>query len=332
MLKNQLFIQVLHPFILYAIFGTLIGYMLVKSAIFLWGIKDPKRKITLLFLPMFVPFFTLAIRMFTGSKCLFETNTSIKIINTVYHAICNGGTILASILLPLSLLAIILATVKGIGSIVACRRLVSKYGFAGQENYPELIILLEKVAAQADIAPPNLLITNQQVARSFTFGFKKPVIVISQGILAYLDMDELETVLAHEVAHVLRGDAMLNWITVFLRDFMFFAPAIYYVFRDIIEEKEKASDDIALELTDKHLAFGQALIKVWRLSPKTLLSNLALDNFSAQPNFIRHNGILEARLHRIVDPDKVREFNPMMIIFLFSTIIFTVLSILYILC
>jgi len=292
-----------HPFIVYAFLGSFIAYLLVLFMIKRLRIEDPRTRSQLMFLPLIIPAFTyMAARVFEiNPRCLLvATNTGSKTIDSMLQGLCTASNALAAIVTPLFFLAFAFAVIKALISLTACKRLVRKYGLATMATQPRVMTMVQHLAAKGGIDLPEVVVTTHAFAQAFTFGFRETVIVISRGLLDNLDDDELETVLAHEMAHIIRKDAFYNWIAVLLRDLMFFAPVTYWVFNYLTDEKEKASDDITLELTDKPLAFAAALIKVWRLSPKSFWANLVWDNFSPNPGLVKKEGILQSRVERVI--------------------------------
>src|SRR3954454_21824007 len=49
----------------------------------------------------------------------------------------------------------------------------------------------------------DLYVTNHPITNAITLGAEKPIIVVDSGLLGLLDAEELQTVLAHEVGHIL---------------------------------------------------------------------------------------------------------------------------------
>jgi Zn-dependent protease with chaperone function len=49
----------------------------------------------------------------------------------------------------------------------------------------------------------DLYVTNHPITNAITLGSEKPIIVVDSGLLGLLDAEELQTVLAHEVGHIL---------------------------------------------------------------------------------------------------------------------------------
>ncbi len=331
---NDYFIaEVAHPFILYVFFGTLFAYALAKLAVRYFKLQTAGARVYLMFLPLILPFLAYpAFRTLEANKCYFTMDASHKTLNIINYWLCSAGSFLATVLTPLFLIALSIALLKCVISWYACRRIVAKYGFATPEEYPAVFELLAELVSRAGMQMPRLVITGDKFARSFTFGFRQPVIVLSEGLLTHLDEDETETVLAHELAHIIRADAVSNWLTVVLRDIMFFAPVIFWVFRELMQEKEKAADDITLRLTRKPMAFAQALIKVWRLSPRTFMDSLLLDNVMPNPHFVNNAGVLEHRVQRIINDSGLGFAGRKKVLLICGAIIAATLGLLYLVC
>lgn len=298
-MSYQVFVdRFIHPFIIYVLIGILISYLLALLVVRVPVLRDSRSKAAIYSLPFVIPFIAYFLyRPFSLKNC----PTGGHPLGTLNDWLCYGGNALAVILTPLFIVVVVLAVAKAALSIFACRRITGKYGFALPADYPGLFSVLEMLCRKSGIKLPRVIVTKDRFARSFTTGRRSPVIIFSEGLLAALDEEELEAVVAHELGHIMRADSLLNWITVFLRDLMFFNPVVFWVFRDLAAEKEKASDDFAVTITGKPMAFAQALIKVWRLSPRTFFDSIMLDNFMPHPGFVSREGILEHRVKRILD-------------------------------
>jgi heat shock protein HtpX len=76
---------------------------------------------------------------------------------------------------------------------------------------PELHAVVERLATMADVPVPRLAVAPTDVPSAFTAG-RSPrdgVLVVTRGLLRRLDSQELEAVLAHELAHVASRDAFV---------------------------------------------------------------------------------------------------------------------------
>ncbi|MDP3488437.1 MAG: M56 family metallopeptidase, partial [Bacillota bacterium] len=97
---------------------------------------------------------------------------------------------------------------------------------------------------------------------AYVRGYKSPRIVVTSGLLELLDNEELQGVLAHELAHVRRRDNYLNWVFIF-RELTFFSPFAQVAYAGFSQAREEAADIIATSGSDERsLALASALIKV----------------------------------------------------------------------
>lgn len=94
-------------------------------------------------------------------------------------------------------------------------------------------------------------------------GYFRPVILLPLGCAAGLPKEQLEALLVHELAHVLRHDFILNLIQEMLRMFFFYHPVTWWLNKVIREERENCCDDIvfASGIEKLHLAAALAAIE-----------------------------------------------------------------------
>jgi heat shock protein HtpX len=74
---------------------------------------------------------------------------------------------------------------------------------------PELHALVARIAGMFDLRPPRVAVSRSPIPNSFTVGLRKKraVVVVSKGLRRRLEPEELEAVLAHELAHIANADA-----------------------------------------------------------------------------------------------------------------------------
>ena len=78
---------------------------------------------------------------------------------------------------------------------------------------PELYRRRDRLCARSDVEPPRLLVTRLSAPNAFAFGSGgDDVIVFDRTLLELLDTDELEAILAHELAHLESGDGLIQSI------------------------------------------------------------------------------------------------------------------------
>ncbi|AGB17336.1 Zn-dependent protease with chaperone function [Halovivax ruber XH-70] len=79
------------------------------------------------------------------------------------------------------------------------------------EEYPDLHRTIERLSQQADLPKPKVAVVDENVPNAFATGRnqKNAAVAVTTDLLRTLDQDELEGVLAHELAHVKNRDMMV---------------------------------------------------------------------------------------------------------------------------
>ena len=119
----------------------------------------------------------------------------------------NGGAIVA----------LVFAGIMNFGSYFFSDKIVLKMYKArevGRDEAPELYEMVENLARKAGLPMPRVAIIPTDQPNAFATG-RNPdhaVVAATQGILRILDRDELEGVMAHELAHVQHRDILISSI------------------------------------------------------------------------------------------------------------------------
>lgn len=88
----------------------------------------------------------------------------------------------------------------------------------GDDEYPELHRTVEKLCKEADLPKPKIAIMQSPVPNAFATGRspKHAVVACTDSIMRLLTRDELEAVLAHELAHVKNRDILTMTMASFI--------------------------------------------------------------------------------------------------------------------
>ncbi|ELY97832.1 zinc metalloprotease HtpX [Natrialba asiatica] len=91
------------------------------------------------------------------------------------------------------------------------------------DEYPQLHGSVERLSQQADLPKPSVAVVDSNVPNAFATGRnqRNAVVAVTTGLLNTLDRDELDGVLAHELAHVKNRDMMVMTIASFLSTIAF---------------------------------------------------------------------------------------------------------------
>jgi heat shock protein HtpX len=86
------------------------------------------------------------------------------------------------------------------------------------DEYPELHMMVEKLCKEAGLPLPKVAIMNSPVPNAFATGRspKHAVVACTDSIMRLLTRDELEAVLAHELAHVKNRDILTMTMASFI--------------------------------------------------------------------------------------------------------------------
>ncbi|RQG89139.1 zinc metalloprotease HtpX [Natrarchaeobius halalkaliphilus] len=91
------------------------------------------------------------------------------------------------------------------------------------DEYPQLHASIERLSQQADLPKPTVAVVDSQVPNAFATGRnqRNAAVAVTTGLLRTLERDELDGVLAHELAHVKNRDMMVMTIASFLSTIAF---------------------------------------------------------------------------------------------------------------
>lgn len=162
-----------------------------------------------------------------------------------------------------------------------------------RDEYPQLYTSVSRLSQQVDLPEPTVAVTEDEVPNAFATGRnqRNAVVCVTTGLLDTLDNDELEGVIAHELAHIKNRDMLVMTIASFLATlaFMFvrwgaffgggrrrsggrIVVAIlislvvwvisYLLMRALSRYREYVADRGAAAMTGKPSALASALLKI----------------------------------------------------------------------
>ena len=92
-----------------------------------------------------------------------------------------------------------------------------------ESEYPDLHRSVGRLAQQADLPKPTVAVADTSVPNAFATGRSQEnaTVAVTSGLMNTLDQEELEGVLAHELAHIKNRDVMVMTIASFLSTIAF---------------------------------------------------------------------------------------------------------------
>ncbi|MCF7955333.1 MAG: right-handed parallel beta-helix repeat-containing protein [Phycisphaerae bacterium] len=118
---------------------------------------------------------------------------------------------------------------------------------------------LARLARSLAVTRTIEIVESALVSVPTVIGAFKPVVLLPASALTGLSADQLEMILAHELAHIKRNDYLMNLIQTAIDILLFYHPAAWYVSRKIRAERENCCDDIAVKITGDSLKYARAL-------------------------------------------------------------------------
>ncbi|QDT43619.1 Regulatory protein BlaR1 [Gimesia alba] len=124
-------------------------------------------------------------------------------------------------------------------------------------------------------------------------GCFSPIILLPASAITGLTVQELEMILAHELAHVRRHDYLINLAQTVIESLLFYHPGMWWISNQIRQEREHCCDDIAVALGKNRAVYVQALARLEQQRHETLTIVLTATG-----------GLLISRVRRILEQSK----------------------------
>jgi beta-lactamase regulating signal transducer with metallopeptidase domain len=116
-----------------------------------------------------------------------------------------------------------------------------------------------RLAKQLHIRRAVRLLESTLVDVPTVIGWMRPVVLLPISALAGLSPQQLEAVLAHELAHIRRHDYLVNLVQTLVETLLFYHPGVWWLSRQIRIEREHCCDDLAVSLCGDPFTYARAL-------------------------------------------------------------------------
>ena len=127
-------------------------------------------------------------------------------------------------------------------------------------------------------------------------GWIRPVVLLPMSAVTGLTEAQLEAVIAHELAHIRRYDALVNLFQVGVETLLFYHPAVWWFGKRVRVEREHCCDDEAVALCGSPVTYAHALT---RMAESKTVPQLAM---------AVNRSPLVARVARLLEPMRRRKF------------------------
>jgi bla regulator protein BlaR1 len=163
---------------------------------------------------------------------------------------------------------------------------------AGQSASPEWQARIQRMAGQFAIGRAVQLRIVDTLASPITAGWWRPVILMPASLMSGMPPDLLEALLAHEMGHIKRHDYVINLIQNTIEIVLFYHPAVWWISRQVRNEREAIADDLAARQLGEPRRLALALSELEKFQFST--------HHLAQA---ANGGDLMSRIKRLVRPE-----------------------------
>ena len=150
---------------------------------------------------------------------------------------------------------------------------------------------LDRLIERMHVSRSVRLLATDRVDSPSVIGWLRPVILAPVGVLCGLAPDQVEALLAHELAHVRRHDYLVNVLQGIAESLLFYHPAVWWISNQIRAEREHCCDDLAVAASGDVLVYARALAELESMRPAHFKAALSAND-----------GSLLRRIQRLADP------------------------------
>src|SRR6266496_2448504 len=114
----------------------------------------------------------------------------------------------------------------------------------------------------------------QRLDAPAVLGWFRPVVLLPVRALSGLTEEQIEAVIAHELAHIRRLDCLVNLFQIAAETLLFYHPAVWWVSQQIRTERENCCDDEAILICGDAVNYARALtmMEEWRTAPSLMMA------------------------------------------------------------
>jgi uncharacterized protein (TIGR03435 family) len=120
-------------------------------------------------------------------------------------------------------------------------------------------------SAPLDLSFPVPVRTCSALTEPGIYGVFRPVLLIPEGITAYLIPEQLQAILAHESSHIRRRDNLTSFLHMLVEAVFWFHPLVWWIGSRLVEERERACDEEVLQRGIEPLLYAESILNTCKL-------------------------------------------------------------------
>lgn len=162
-------------------------------------------------------------------------------------------------LVGLWLTGVVMLALRLLGGWMHVRSLVRHGWIPDSQTYGEVV---QRLKQRLHIDRSVQVLESAVVRAPAIIGWLRPALLIPASMSSGLTVAQLETILAHELAHVRRHDYAVNLLQSVIETVLFYHPGIWWVSRQIRLEREHCCDDLAVATSGNPRLYASALLEL----------------------------------------------------------------------
>ena len=120
----------------------------------------------------------------------------------------------------------------------------------------------DALAARLELTRTVRLLESTRLQVPVVVGWLRPVLLVPTAVLGGLSPQQLEAVIAHELAHIRRHDYLVNLLQSAVETLLFYHPAVWWVSSAVRTEREHCCDDLAVVACGDAVLYARALTAI----------------------------------------------------------------------
>jgi beta-lactamase regulating signal transducer with metallopeptidase domain len=162
-------------------------------------------------------------------------------------------------LVELWFIGVVLLSLRSAGGILLIERLRRKETTPVTQDLLELCISLQR---RMGLTRAVRYCESLRLDAPAVAGWLRPVVLLPMSAVTGLTEAQLEAVIAHELAHIRRYDALVNLFQTGVETLLFYHPAVWWLGKRVRVEREHCCDDEAVALCGSPVTYAHALTRM----------------------------------------------------------------------
>jgi len=184
-----------------------------------------------------------------------------------------------------------------VGRVVRFHRLLRQVSGVAEDSVQELARVAANSLNLAQL--PTIWVTQAHISPMVWWVGRDVRVILPQQLCDELSRDQLHWVLAHELAHVKRGDHFVRWLEWWTCIAFWWNPVVWWTRRNLRASEEVCCDALVLRSSQQNSqAYADSLLSVVEFLASPAIRPPAL------ASEINSGGFLESRFQMIVNPGK----------------------------